>query len=471
MIRNLLSNAVKYTKRGRILVGCRRRGDKLRIEVCDTGIGIPDGQLDAIFEEFHQLDNPARERSLGLGLGLSIAQRLGTLLRHDMDVRSRPGVGSIFAVEVPLGRHDTAPPPEASRQPATAPGRPSAILVVEDDPTVREMLDILLTEEGHHTAVAADGREALAIVARGAMRPDLVVADYNLPGGITGLEVVAELRKTLGRSIPAVILTGDISTATLRDIAQRDCIQRNKPVKAAELTGLIERLVVDARQPIPESEAPPRSPNGDGRRATVFIVDDDRAVREAMRGLLEQEGRLVEVYPSAKEFLEAHRPGRTGCLVVDSSMPGMTGIELLERLRAEQHDLPAIMVTAFGDVRLAVRAMQAGAAGFIEKPVRPEELLAAVDGVLARSHDSAALAAWREEMAKRVASLTRSQRRVMDLVLEGNPNKKIAAVLGISQRTVENHRAAVMKKIRAASLSQLIHLTLAASQHDASSVR
>ncbi len=102
MIRNLLSNAVKYTSKGKILLGCRRRGDKLRIEVWDTGIGIPEEQLPAIFEEFHQLDNPARERSKGLGLGLAIVERLADLLGHAVDVRSRPGKGSVFAVEVPL---------------------------------------------------------------------------------------------------------------------------------------------------------------------------------------------------------------------------------------------------------------------------------------------------------------------------------------------------------------------------------
>src|SRR6266852_5019505 len=108
VIRNLLSNAVKYTTHGKLLLGCRRCGDKLRIEVWDTGPGIPEVELQAIFEEFHQLDNPARERSKGLGLGLAIVQRLADLLGHKIDVRSCPGKGSVFAVEVPLGRD--APP-------------------------------------------------------------------------------------------------------------------------------------------------------------------------------------------------------------------------------------------------------------------------------------------------------------------------------------------------------------------------
>src|SRR5207302_8518927 len=115
IIRNLLSNAVKYTTQGRILLGCRRRGEMLRIEVWDTGAGIPELELQAIFEEFHQLDNPARERSKGLGLGLAIVQRLSDLLGHKIDVRSRVGTGSVFSIEVPLGRPELVEVPVANQ--------------------------------------------------------------------------------------------------------------------------------------------------------------------------------------------------------------------------------------------------------------------------------------------------------------------------------------------------------------------
>src|SRR4029077_3876796 len=170
----------------------RRRGNKLRIEVWDTGIGVPEEQLQAIFEEFHQLDNPARERSKGLGLGLAIVERLADLLGHTVDVRSHSDRGSVFAVAVPLGRD--APPwrprPEGSDVNEGL-HRSGAILVVEDDPPVREMLALLLEGEGHRTTTAEDGRKALELAARGAIRPDLVIADYNLPKGLNGLETVA----------------------------------------------------------------------------------------------------------------------------------------------------------------------------------------------------------------------------------------------------------------------------------------
>jgi two-component system CheB/CheR fusion protein len=468
MIRNLMSNAVKYTKRGKILLGCRRRGGKLRIEVWDTGVGIPETEIDAIFDEFHQLENPARERSRGLGLGLTIVQRLANLLGHSVDVRSRPGIGSVFAVEVPLAEGAPASLPRHAEPAVANAHHSSAILLVEDDPATREMLELLFTGEGYRTACAADGKEALAMVARGTTRPDIIVADFNLPGGLTGLQVIAGVRETLHRVIPVVILTGDISTGTLREIARRGCIQRNKPVKAEELTRLVASLLVEAQSPPPEVSA--KRPPETARHSpspTVFVVDDDQAVREAMRALLEQAGRSVEIYASAGEFLQSYRPGRSGCLLVDARMPGMDGIELLDRLKAEGHSLPAIVITGYGDVPLAVRAMKAGAAGFIEKPVRPDELLASVGRVLEETRDSVVLASLRDEAATRIAGLTTRQRQVMNMVIEGNPNKEIAAVLGISQRTIENHRAAVMKRVGAASLSQLIHLAFAASRDSA----
>jgi two-component system CheB/CheR fusion protein len=461
MIRNLLSNAVKYTNKGKILLGCRRRGDKLRIEVWDTGIGVPEEQLQAIFEEFHQLDNPARERSNGLGLGLAIVERLADLLGHAVDVRSRPGKGSVFAVEAPLGRD--APPwrPRLDRSEVEVKDvaqQAGAILVVEDDPPVREMLALLLQSEGHRTTTAEDGRTALELATRGAIRPDLVIADYNLPKGMNGLQVVAGLRETLGHEIPAVILTGDISTDALREIAQGGHLHLNKPVRAKELTDLIQRCLAVSRLSAQASSRQPAKVTGDG--ATIFVVDDDSAVREALRELLQEDGRTVETYASSEAFLDVYRPGRAGCLLVDARMPGMGGLELLQRLKSDGTRLAAIMITGQGDVPMAVEAMRAGAADFIEKPVRRDELFASIERALEHTRDSAKLSVRQEVAATRLDGLTARQRQIMKLVLAGHPSKNIAADLGISQRTVENHRAAVMKKTGSHSLSALIRLAL-----------
>ncbi|MGH7554081.1 MAG: response regulator, partial [Longimicrobiales bacterium] len=463
IIRNLLANAVKYTDKGKLLLGCRRRGDKLRIEVWDTGPGIPELELGAIFEEFHQLDNPARERSKGLGLGLAIAQRLADLLGHSIDVRSRVGAGSGFTVEVPLGRAEMAYHPlQGENTTQERPPSRGAILVIEDDPAIRELLQLLFDDDGHRTLVAADGHKALELAAQGSSVPDLVIADYNLPDGLNGLEVIASLRKQLQNDIPAIVLTGDISTDTLREIAGHGCVHLNKPVRAKKLAHHVQRLLAKAPAAAPErARQLPLLLEGEGA-STVFVVDDDRAVREAMRDLLRENGYSVEAFADGPNFFEAYRAGCEGCVLVDALMPRMSGIELIERLRAAGHELPAIVITGNGAVPMAVQAMKAGAVDFIEKPVGQEDLLASVKRALDQRRDTTKLSAWRETAAMRVASLTARQRQILDLVLAGHPSKNIAADLGISQRTVDNHRAAIMKKTGSKSLPALIRTAIAA---------
>jgi two-component system CheB/CheR fusion protein len=462
ILRNLLSNAVKYTAGGRLLLGCRRRADMLRIEVWDTGAGIPELELQAIFEEFHQLDNPARERSKGLGLGLAIVQRLSDLLGHKIDVRSRLGTGSVFSIEVPLGRAETAREPIAdqNRTQADATAR-GTILIVEDDPAVLEMLQLLFDDDGHRTLIAADGRKALELAAEGSTTLDLIVADYNLPKGLNGLQIIGKLQEQARRAIPAIILTGDISADSLREIAGHDCVHLNKPVRARELTSLARRLLARPEPaPLEVVEQPPRCQLTD--EPTIFVVDDDRSIREAMRDLLEADGYSVELFADGPAFLQAYRPGRDGCLLVDALMPGMSGIGLIERLKAEGHTLPAIMITGNGAVPMAVQAMKAGAVDFIEKPVRHDDLLASVKRALDQTRDATKLSASRETAATRVSSLTVRQRQILALVLAGHPSKNIAADLGISQRTVDNHRASIMRKTGSKSLPALIRTALAA---------
>ena len=464
MIRNLLANAVKYTKRGKVLLGCRRRKGMLSIEIWDTGIGIPDNELQAIFEEYHQLDNAARERSRGLGLGLSIVQRLGNLLGHRVSVRSHPGKGSVFAIEVMLAPSGTAPQLAHHKDDEVVEGvrRTAAILVVEDDPDVRELLTFALKDEGHRAIAAPDGIAALKLVARGTVRPDLIVADYNLPKGMDGLQVIAKLREKLHRQIPVIILTGDISTDTLRDIARHDCVQLNKPVKLKDLTQAIQRLLpISQSAPHLHAQHPAEAVSAAGP-PVIFVIDDDSHVREGIRAVLEEAGHAVEDYPTCEAFLEAYRPGRGACLLIDAYLPGMNGLELLQRLHDAGHRLPAIMITGSADVPMAVQAMKAGASDFIEKPIGPTELVASVERALEQSRDSNKLSAWQEAATNHIAGLTHRERQIMELVLAGHPNKNIAADLGISQRTVENHRASIMKKTGAKSLPALVRLALAA---------
>ncbi len=457
MLRNLLANAVKYTKHGKILIGCRRHEDRVSIEIWDTGIGIPAADLQAIFEEYHQLDNVARERSRGLGLGLAIVQRLANLLGHRVHVRSRLGKGSVFAVDV-MRAPDAAPKLDAPRPDGDDDSddgirRSGAILVIEDDSEVRDLLEVLLRDAGHRVTSAPDGTAAVDLVTHGTARPDLILADYNLPGGMDGLQAVARLRTHLHLQIPVVILTGDISTGTLRDIARDDCVQLYKPVKPGELLHVVHGLL-----PIP-----PAVPAGGPGPPVIFVVDDDSHVRAGIREMLEAAGYVVGDYASAEAFLTAYRPGREACLLIDAYMPGMSGLDLLHTLRGTGHAPPAIMITGNSDVSMAVQAMKAGALDFIEKPVGNRELLAGVQRALEQARDASKVIAWREAAATHVAGLTSRQRQIMDLVLAGQPSKNIAADLGISQRTVENHRAEIMKRTGTRSLPALARLALAAA--------
>jgi two-component system CheB/CheR fusion protein len=249
VIRNLLSNALKYTPRGKVLLGCRRRHGTLSIEVWDTGVGIVSGELQAIFQEYHQIDNPARERSRGLGLGLSIVQRIADLMGYRLRVYSQPGKGSAFAIEVDLPTPGTLtqshPPPTQvlDQEEIQSAHRSGIILIIEDDPEVREALKLVFSEEGHDTTGVPDGAAALEWLAEGGVVPDLVLADYNLPNGTNGVQAAMNVREKLDRELPVIILTGDISTETSRDIALHHCEQFIKPVKFKDLSNVIQRLL------------------------------------------------------------------------------------------------------------------------------------------------------------------------------------------------------------------------------------
>ena len=466
MIRNLLANALKFTKTGKILLGCRRGQGCVRIEVWDTGIGIHQNEMQMIFDEFHQIANPARDRRLGLGLGLSIVRRLANLLGHPIHVRSELGKGSTFTVEVARAPiKSIAKSPLRPDETTDWPHRTGSILIVEDDNELRELLDLALKSEGHRTVAVPDGLAALELVGQGTFLPDLILSDLRLPYELNGLQLGAKLRKVLRRDVPIIILTGDISSESQREIALQGALRLSKPVKMAELTRVIHQLlsstkaaVVLRASPSPDATARTTAPS-----SRVFVVDDDRHIRQMLRSLLEEDGRHVLDFASGEAFLEAYRPDADGCLLIDAYLPGMSGFDVLTRLREMGAVLPAIMITGHSDVPMAVRAMKGGAVDFIEKPVGRSALLASIDWALDLSRDSGKRAAWRKTAVDQLASLTTRQSEILNLVLAGQPSKNIAADLGISRRTVETHRAEIMKRTGATSLPALTRLVLAAA--------
>ncbi len=212
--------------------------------------------------------------------------------------------------------------------------------------------------------------------------------------------------------------------------------------------------------PLPPTDAAWVMPTHDS--TTIHVVEDGAQARNLLLRVLERDGQAVIGHTSAEAFLEAYRPGGEACLLLDAQLPGMSGFDLLERLRQAGDLLPTIMVTGFSDVGAAVRAMKSGASDFIEKPVLTATLRAALDRALAQSLNLCTLAAWRQKATARLTSLTARQREVMARVLAGDPSKNIAADLGISQRTVETHRAEIMRRTGARSLPALARLALAA---------
>jgi len=193
---------------------------------------------------------------------------------------------------------------------------------------------------------------------------------------------------------------------------------------------------------------------------TVFVVDDDRAVRDSLALLVQSVGLEVETFAGAREFLDAYRPDRPGCLITDIRMPGMSGLDLQERLTEDGYHIPVIVLTGFGDVPAAVRALKGGAVDFVEKPFNPQALLDLVQQAIARDTELREQAAREADVAERVALLTPREQEVMALVVAGKANKVVAIDLAISERTVELHRGRIMKKMQARSLAELMRIVL-----------
>ncbi len=233
MIRNLLSNAVRYTDRGRILLGCRRAGDNVRIEVWDSGVGITEDELPYIFHEYYQGTDGA-ERG-GFGLGLAIVKRLGEVLDHRVEVRSIAGKGTGVFIEVPRGR-STVKVPEAA--PPVHPHDDAfvgCVLAIEDEASVRSALGRLLKKKGVDVTIVATATEALTIIREQRLRPDVLLCDYNLRGSPDGVETIRHLRAALGRDVPAVVMTGDIRSQTMHSISAQGVSLLIKPFSADEL--------------------------------------------------------------------------------------------------------------------------------------------------------------------------------------------------------------------------------------------
>jgi two-component system, sensor histidine kinase len=241
VLRNLVSNAVRYTDRGKILVGCRRRGREVAVQVWDTGTGIPPEEQARVFQEYHQLHNPERDRSKGLGLGLAIVQRLSVLLGCPVTLRSAPGKGSCFELLVPASSVPAAEQPAPPAEPQAVRGR--FIVVVDDELPIREAMTALLRSWGHRAVAAGSGDEAIERLADCPERPDLIICDYRLRAGENGVAAIERLRSEYNEMIPAMLITGDTAPGRLAEANASGLLLLHKPVSNSKLRAAIVHLI------------------------------------------------------------------------------------------------------------------------------------------------------------------------------------------------------------------------------------
>jgi two-component system, sensor histidine kinase len=243
IMRNLVANAVRYTDRGKIVFGARRVGETVRIEVWDSGRGIPKDKHREIFQEFRQLDNPQRDRRKGLGLGLAIVKRLVKLLDYPLELRSHPGKGSMFAVTVPRGRREDFVPGAADGQIVVDRDvANSLILVVDDEEDVRDSMTALLGRWRCEVVAAESCDDMLQKLVSVQRIPDLIVSDYRLKEGENGIEVVARLREEFNAQVPALLITGDTGIEQLREAEDSGLHVLHKPLNPSRLRALIANL-------------------------------------------------------------------------------------------------------------------------------------------------------------------------------------------------------------------------------------
>lgn len=467
LLNMLLADAIRHTENGKILVGCRRQGSCIRLEIWDTGISLSSHDLHA---NLSPLTSNQNDPSLSHILGLSryIVLRFAAHLGYKVEIRSDSGKKNLFALMIAAAQFTTAPSATDST-PRT--GDPF-ILLVEPDTTQREALDMLLQMEGFHTIAAADAAKALSCLAQ--IPPDctlIIVAGADLPGRFNGIELVQHIRDTLRRAIPAVFLGKRKHSYDTMEKPASHIQFIDKPAHPATLLAAIEsafgaldpgwRHALSSKPLITVNMPAPASSESE-----IAIIDDEPGICDALRTILEAGGYKIETFNAAESYLADAKPTRFKCVLLDITLPGMSGLELQDRLNLLPDRPQLIFLTGNADLETVVRAMRNGAVDFMHKPVQGQALLKSVAAALTNGRTPHAEHAQHEDITRRLARLTRREREVLERVVNGELNKNIAADLGISERTTEHHRQSVMRKMEAKSLAMLVHMMSAARSWD-----
>ncbi|MDH5446799.1 MAG: hybrid sensor histidine kinase/response regulator [Gammaproteobacteria bacterium] len=241
VLRNLVSNAIRYTRSGSILIGCRKRGDKVMLQVWDTGIGIPDSEQENIFVEFQQLNNPQRDRNKGLGLGLAIVKRLCKLLGHSIEVKSRMAKGSVFSLTMKLSTQQLQSDDSMSLKLSdNLQGKQT--LLIDDEEQINQAMSVLLQKWGCEVVTANSQQEALDKIRQKNIQPDVIIADYRLADNRNGVEAIQAITTALGKTIPALLITGETSPDQINTIKATGYKLLHKPVKPAKLRIMLNKL-------------------------------------------------------------------------------------------------------------------------------------------------------------------------------------------------------------------------------------
>lgn len=451
----LIANIMDSTSTLRLTLGCRRHSEWLSIELWFAGCKSRDDALRIVSMPVYEASLPG---ACGKPALRSIAE-LSAMLGLQLQVKTADERATLISISAPLSP-SVAQPGARRQQNARALGmaRTCLLLIVEPDALLGDMLSCGLGALGYRTAAVRDSVAALEWIARSGIQPDLILTEHALERSSDGVQLVQKIRDQFSRTTPAVILTAETKKQVSQSALTADCMLLRKPVSLNLLrVTLASALSTHAEVHAVHAMPPSRQP-------VIYVVDDDAALRSDLRTLLESEGYLVRDYGTAEQFLDSYTADQPGCLIIDARRSGISGLETVARLKAQGDELPVLMISCNSRVADVVDAMKAGVCDFIEKPFRYQQLLTSVKKALASQVATESSQVLRKAAIDHISHLTARQRQILAMVLDGHPSKNIAANLGISQRTVEKHRASIMSRTEARSIPELARIALAAGE-------
>lgn len=459
ILNSLIFSIMSSVNGERLLIGCRWHSEWVSIELRYTGTGKRDDALRMLLTPEHKapVSDPLGNQ------GTHSVYELCVMLDLQLQVKTQPGKGTLISICVPLSPslfHSTALAPVPRKQAIQTLNKTLArlLLIVEPDEWLRDLLSRTLGMRGYQIATASNATTALEWIAQSGIQPDLVLTEYSFEQQVDGVQLMQQMRGLFNRMTPAIVLTADTRKQVSQSILMGDCMQLRKPVGLNMLL-----FTIDTALRTPPEEQAGFSPNH-SLHPVVYLVDDDSVLRKTLRHVLEAHGYGVQDYCNSQEFFDHYAREQQACLIIDANTSGISGLEVVGRLRAAGDELPIIMISSNSRVATVVDAMKVGVCDFIEKPFRFQDVLTSVIKALLTHRETESSKARRKSAIDHITSLTARQRQIMAMVLAGQPSKNIAVELGISQRTVEKHRASIMARTEARSIPELARIAMAAGE-------